>query len=330
MVNIKKSFTLFSLFIGVINCSIIDKFKSWLIKHNIKMSDNTMFDNWLENDIYIKKINDGNNTFTLAHNAYSGYSSDEFSQLMGFNNIYNPKNNLRSSSIVTKLPESVNWISKGVVNKVKNQEQCGSCWAFSTISSVESAVAIKTGILNVLSEQQLVDCDSKDHGCNGGLMDNAFTWIGSNNGVCSESEYPYTSGVTKKKSTCQTKCSTVSDTDVVKFVDIQPNSDSAMMSALVQQPVSVAIEADGKDFQLYSSGVFTGKCGTNLDHGVALVGYGNENGIDYYILRNSWGESWGSDGYMFLGKGNDPATNKPYNEGKGQCGVLGEGSYPIV
>lgn len=330
MVNIKKSFTLFSLLITAINGSIIDKFKSWLIKHNIEMSDDTLFDNWLENDIYIKKINDGNYTYTLAHNAYSGYSTDEFFQLMGFNNIYNPKNNLRSSLISGNLPESINWISKGAVNKVKNQGQCGSCWAFSTISSVESAVAIKTGVLNSLSEQQLVDCDNKDHGCNGGLMDNAFTWIESNNGVCSEIEYPYTSGVTKKKSTCQTKCLTVSNTDIVKFVDIQPNSDAAMMSALLQQPVSVAIEADGKDFQLYSSGVFTGKCGTNLDHGVALVGYGNENGLDYYILRNSWGESWGSGGYMFLGRGNDPSTNKPYNDGKGQCGVLGEGSYPIV
>ena len=103
-----------------------------------------------------------------------------------------------------------------------------------------------------------------------------------------------------------------------------------ILTALEKQPVSIAIEADQRAFQLYASGVFTGSCGTTLDHGVGLVGYGNLNGIDYYILRNSWGESWGLNGYMLIGKGNDPATGKPYNNGAGQCGLLMEGSYPIV
>jgi C1A family cysteine protease len=104
-----------------------------------------------------------------------------------------------------------------------------------------------------------------------------------------------------------------------------------MMTALAQQPVSVAIEADQSSFQLYKSGVFTGSCGTNLDHGVLLVGYGTMNGLDYYIMKNSWGSSsWGDQGYMYMGKGNDPASGKPYNGGKGQCGVLMQGVYPVI
>jgi len=342
----------FNLFCGLVTFlvtqvsgNLFDVFEQWASKHNINIDDNLIYDkifkNWLENDKFIVEVNSMNLTYKLGHNAYSGYNSEEFSQLMGFNN-NREKNYLRGSSEVNvplnveALPTSIDWRTKGVVNGVKDQGQCGSCWSFSTISSVESAVAIKTGVLNVLSEQELVDCDNyknggSDHGCNGGLMDNAFAWIGKQNGVCSSASYPYVSGTTKTAGTCQmSSCKVVPNTDVLKYVDIQKNSDSAMMTALAMQPVSVAIEADQKAFQLYSSGVFTSACGTTLDHGVALVGYGSLNGIDHYILRNSWGASWGVGGYMYLGRGNDPATGRPYNNGAGQCGVLGEASYPVV
>jgi hypothetical protein len=104
-----------------------------------------------------------------------------------------------------------------------------------------------------------------------------------------------------------------------------------MMTVLAQQPVSVGIEADQKEFQLYKSGVFTSNsCGKNIDHGVLLVGYGSSNGIDYYILKNSWGISWGDQGFMLLGKGFQPNSIIPYNNGAGQCGVLSQGSYPIL
>ena len=113
----------------------------------------------------------------------------------------------------------------------------------------------------------------------------------------------------------------MSQSDVSKYMSVVEN-DEGMMTALSMQPVSVAIQADQMDFQLYKSGVFTGKCGTTLDHGVVLVGYGtdSETGLDYYILRNSWGTSWGQNGYMYIGRGIDPETNKPYNNGDGQCG----------
>jgi C1A family cysteine protease len=161
-------------------------------------------------------------------------------------------------------------------------------------------------------------------------MGSAMEWIGKNNGLCTEASYPYVSGETSTNGPCQKSCSIVSGSDVSTTVSVSPNSDTAMMTALAQQPVSVAIEGDQSSFQLYKSGVFTGSCGTSLDHGVLLVGYGTMNGLDYYIMKNSWSPTWGSQGYMYMGKGNDPATGKPYNGEKGQCGVLMQGVYPVL
>lgn len=224
-------------------------------------------------------------------------------------------------------PSSINWVEKGGVTGVKDQGQCGSCWSFSTTGALEGAYFVKYGRLPVFSEQQLVDCDNfqhggKDHGCNGGLMDNAFNWIEKNNGLCSEESYPYVSGTTKSAGTCQTTCSSIEDSAVLNYVDVAKSSDDAMMSALTRQPVSIAIQADQKDFQLYQTGVFTGECGTGLDHGVLAVGYGSENGDDYYLVKNSWGTVWGDNGYIKLGRG------AQYNNGQGQCGLLLQASYP--
>ena len=232
--------------------------------------------------------------------------------------------------LVESLPDSVDWVSKGAVTPVKNQGQCGSCWSFSTTGSLEGAFYLKTGTLDSFSEQQLVDCDNrknggKDMGCNGGLMDNAFSWIEKNKGLCTEDSYPYESGTTTTAGSCQTSCDVVSGSDITSFTDVTPKSDEAMMTALSQQPVSIAIEADQKDFQLYKSGVFTGSCGTNLDHGVLAVGYGtSEDGTDFYKVKNSWGTTWGDVGYILLGRGDD------FNKGSGQCGMLLQASYPEV
>jgi len=226
----------------------------------------------------------------------------------------------------TNLPTSVDWVTAGAVTPVKNQGQCGSCWSFSTTGALEGAFFIKTGSLDSFSEQQLVDCDNRknggtDMGCNGGLMDNAFSWIKKNGGLCTESEYPYTSGNTQTGGTCEKTCSIVKNSDVTGFVDVQPNSDDAMMSALVKQPVSIAIEADQKNFQLYKSGVFSDSCGTSLDHGVLVVGYGTMSGNDYYRVKNSWGETWGDGGYIYLGRGSQ------YNAGKKQCSITKQARY---
>tara|TARA_B100000902_G_C27292337_1_gene907871 strand:+ start:128 stop:1279 length:1152 start_codon:yes stop_codon:yes gene_type:complete len=235
--------------------------------------------------------------------------------------------------MVESLPDSIDWSTKGAVTPVKNQGQCGSCWSFSTTGALEGAFYLKTGTLDSFSEQQLVDCDNrqnkenkgKDMGCNGGLMDNAFSWIERNNGLCTESSYPYESGTTKTGGSCKTTCEVVPGSKITSFTDVTPKSDSDMMAALSQQPVSIAIQADQKDFQLYKSGVFTGSCGTGLDHGVLAVGYGkSHDGIDFYKVKNSWGTTWGDNGYILLGRGDE------FNKGSGQCGMLLSASYPEV
>ena len=295
---------------------------------------NHVFVNWVNNHVFIEKSNQQNKTFTLGHNQFSGLSQEEYVKwvrggLDGVINVIGVNPVISEAAAYQALPAAVDWTAKGAVTPVKDQGQCGSCWSFSTTGALEGAYAIKMGDLVSFSEQQLVDCDTlgnggRDHGCNGGLMDNAFSWIAKNDGLCLEADYPYVSGVTKTAGTCAKSCKNVAGSDVAKFVDVEAASDLAMMSALALNPVSVAIEADQKEFQLYKSGVFTGACGTNLDHGVLAVGYGSENGLEYYKVKNSWSTTWGDKGYIRLAKGSS------YNGGKGQCGILLEASYPVV
>jgi len=322
--------------------NLVERFRGWIEEFGMQTTDDHqlvhVFANWLENDKHIETINGQNLSYILGHNAYSGFNSEEFSQFMGFEpnrQLFESKGHsyLRGtgddSELSQSLPSTVDWRTKGAVTPVKDQGQCGSCWSFSTTGALEGVYMLKYGTLTSFSEQQLVDCDTlsnggkSDHGCNGGLMDNAFAFISKYGGLCTEQSYPYVSGTTQSAGTCQKTCVLVSGSKIVSYTDVKSNSDTDMMTALAQRPVAVAIEADQRSFQLYKSGAFTGSCGTNLDHGVLLVGY-TENA---YILKNSWGPTWGDNGYIYLGKGNDPATNKPYNNGAGQCGVLMEGSY---
>ena len=332
------------------NGNVIERFKNWIEKFNIKANDDHhlahMFENWLSNDKFIELTNTQNLTYTVGHNAFSGYNSEEFSALMGFqyNKDYITNGNLRGSLDIetteqdvvldlSALPTSVDWRAKGAVTGVKDQGQCGSCWSFSSTGSLEGAYAIKYGNLVSFSEQELVDCANiknggPNMGCNGGNMQPTLDWIGKNSGLCTEQAYPYVSGTTKTAGTCQKSCSVVSGSAVRKSVAVQANSDNAMMTALTIGTVSIAIEADQKAFQMYSAGIFGStnaqECGTNLDHGVLLVGYGSSDKQDYYIMKNSWGTTWGESGYMRMGRG------PQYNNGAGQCGLLMQASYPTL
>jgi cathepsin L len=263
----------------------------------------------------------------LGHNQYSHMSFDEFKAYvrLGLDTPASETvadNVLEANQNFTALPTSVDWTTKGAVTGVKDQGNCGSCWSFSATGALESAYKIKYGTLISFSEQNLVSCDTIDSACNGGLMDNAFTWTKSNGGLCTESGYPYTSGTTGQKGTCLTTCSKNTGVAPKSFTDVAKNSDSALMTALVQQPVSVAIQANQPAFQMYKSGVLTGTCGTNLDHGVLAVGYGTwTDGTDYYKVKNSWGTSWGMSGYILIQRGNPQRC--------GECGILcGPPSYP--
>jgi C1A family cysteine protease len=312
-----------------------EKFFDWMAEHKMQAKSGSDFlhqlQNFADNHDFITKHNAKKSTFTMAHNKFSHLSWEEFLQESRLGLTKRQENAVASSTHeapkdMSSVPASIDWEAKGAVTPVKDQGSCGSCWSFSATGALEGAYQIKYSDLQSFSEQELVSCDQSflgDHGCNGGLMDNAFKWVQSNGGLCSEADYPYTSGVTKENGECKshTSCDNTK-LKVTSYTDVKKNSEDALMSALAQQPVSVAIQANQPAFQFYSGGVLTGECGTSLDHGVLAVGYGTyTDGTDYYKVKNSWGDGWGMDGYILIERGN-PQTG-------GECGILmGPPSYP--
>jgi len=267
----------------------------------------------------------GEHSFRLGMNKFADLTNEEYrSRYLGVKpGGERPKRTaVRSDRYKLKegdsLPDSIDWRAKGAVAPVKDQGSCGSCWAFSAIASVEGINKIVTGDLILLSEQELMDCDrSYNEGCNGGLMDYAFEFIINNGGIDTEADYPYK----EKDGRCDTYRKNAKVVSIDAYEDVPENDEQALKKAVANQPVSIAIEASGRAFQLYQSGIFTGRCGTQLDHGVVAVGYGTENGKDYWIVRNSWGAEWGEVGYLRM--------ERNIADKVGKCGIAIEPSYPI-
>jgi len=215
-------------------------------------------------------------------------------------------------------PTSVDWRTKGAVTGVKNQEQCGSCWAFSAVGSTEGAHFLADTKLVSLSEQNLVDCSDAEgnQGCNGGLMTQAFDYIIKNKGIDTEASYTYTA----QNGNCKFNAANVGAT-LKSYTNVKTGSETDLMAKIVLGPTSVAIDASHSSFQLYSSGVYyEAQCSaTALDHGVLAVGYDADGTKEYYIVKNSWGTDWGMAGYIEMSRNRD-----------NNCGIATMATIPIA
>jgi len=308
-------------------------FSAWATKHQKTYATlaerEARFAVWKDNLAYVQAFNAENvqRSYTIGMNVNADQTLEEYkSTRLGVN--FQPKvtdiagvmKPFRYKDVAP--PEAIDWRAKNAVTPVKNQGQCGSCWSFSTTGAIEGINAIKTGKLVSVSEQELIDCDrKKDQGCNGGMMDDAFTFVINNKGLASEAAYPYTAtdGICSK-----TKSKTVV-AHITGYEDVPSNSEADLLKAVAMQPVSVAIEADQKSFQLYTGGVYDATdCGTQLDHGVLVVGYGVDSTSNkpFWIIKNSWGPTWGEDGFIRI------LRNTKAKEG--QCGVAMSASYPTL
>ena len=211
---------------------------------------------------------------------------------------------------------------KNAVTPVGNEGQCGACWAFSSTDTIEGAHAIATGKLVAVSQQQLMDCSvaQGNQGCNGGLMDYAFTYVISNHGITTEADYPYTA---TGPNTCQTGKQAHHAVTISGFADVPKNQEAQLTAAVTRQPVSIAIDATQSSFQYYKSGVYMEPaCGTQICHALTIVGYNTTaSKEDYWIVKNMWGTSWGMDGYILMARHVGAA---------GLCGINMIPSYPIV
>ncbi|XP_058095717.1 ervatamin-B-like [Magnolia sinica] len=307
------------------NDGLIDRYNKWMDRYGRIYKNSSekelRFKIYSQNVEFIDFINSKNYSYKLVDNKFADLTNEEFrATYLGFLKPVDHVGNGRFMyENVTDVPSSIDWRKKGAVTEIKDQGLCGSCWAFSAVAATEGITQIKSGKLVSLSEQELVDCDvnGEDEGCNGGFMNNAFQFIKNNGGLTAEENYPYTG----MDGSCDTKKLQSHVAKICGYENVPANSESSLLAAAAKQPVSVAIDAGDLDFQFYLEGIYDGSCGTQLNHGVTVVGYGEGEGEKYWLVKNSWGVIWGEDGYIRMKRG--------VSDKQGLCGIAMQASYPI-
>ncbi|XP_067655581.1 cathepsin L-like [Haliotis asinina] len=278
---------------------------------------------WLNNVKYIQTHNleadRGLHSYRLGINEYADLTTEEFvKQMNGLRMTNTTGGSTFQPTSVVEIPAEVDWRAKGYVTEVKNQLRCGSCWAFSATGSLEGQHFRKTGRLVSLSEQNLVDCswDQGNNGCDGGVVQRAYRYIMVNQGIDTEASYPYEA----REGLCRFTTANIGATDV-GYMNIDKDSEADLQYAVAMVgPVSVAIDASRRTFHLYKSGVYDDPfCSTTINHAVLAVGYGTSDGLEYWLAKNSWGDSWGDNGYVKMSRNKD-----------NQCGIATQACFPLV
>ncbi len=277
--------------------------------------------NWKQSEKYINENSwDGRAHYKLAHNKFSDYSEKEFSKLLGYALPAEKKaKNIARMPNSANIADSIDWTQKGMVSAVQDSGMCGSDWAFSAIGAVEGAYGVMQGEFTALSAQQLLDCTGSATSCAGGTQSQAFDYLKTAKAMSAES-YPYNSGY-PAKGECKYDESKATSALVDMYTFADEGDVNMMKMALTHQPIAASIQADSKAFQLYTSGVLDLEtCGTELNHAIVMVGYGNHEGTDYWIVKNSWGTNWGESGYVKI-------AIKP---GQGICGIQKSAVWTVL
>jgi cathepsin L len=291
-------------------------FQTWRVQHHKFYTNSVEYQKrfmiFSQNVKRIAEFNSEKHSYTVGLNYFSDMDNAEFRSLYTMTNTPTKPALTYPQHVASGVaaPDSMDWRDHGAVNPVKDQGQCGSCWAFSGTSACESAWAIAGNTLTSFSEQNVLDCSWSygNEGCNGGWQNAAIQYVIDNKGIDSEASYPYTATSSR---TCKYDVANKAGS-VLTVEQVPAGDEDALKDASSQHVIAIAIDASNWSFQSYTGGVYDEpNCSSeNLDHAVIIVGYGNLNGADYWIVRNSWAASWGLKGYILMSRNKD-----------NQCGV---------
>ncbi|OIT32702.1 PREDICTED: zingipain-2-like isoform X1 [Nicotiana attenuata] len=308
--------------------SMLEKHELWMANHGRTYKNEEEKEKRLnifkENVKFIESFNNNGTKkpYKLGINVFADLTAEEFLSYyttgIKLSNSYSQIQSSFKYENLSDVPSVMDWRRSGAVTRIKHQGQCGCCWAFSAVAALEGANKLSTGNLISLSEQQLLDCTTENNGCDGGLMTTAYDFIIKNGGIATESNYPYE----EYQDSCKSQEIMNSAVKISRYETL-PSTESALLKAVAKQPVSIGV-AVNEEFHLYQSGVYNGNCeGQELNHAVTVIGYGIENnGTKYWLIKNSWGSSWGENGYMKIAR--DTGI-----EG-GLCGITTLASYPVL